>query len=133
MGKVSPTLMVTYVMIFGWLAVLPLWAGVRGWLDLPHLTAAGWGSVLFLGLLCSGVAYAFWYDALAVAGATQVAAFLYLEPIVTVIVAASLIGEAVTWATLVGGAIILVGVWLVNRRETMDVGHRESVDSRREI
>ena len=133
MGKLSPTLMVTYVMIFGWLAVLPLWAGARGWLDLPHLTAAGWGSVLFLGLLCSGVAYAFWYDALAVAGATQVATFLYLEPIVTVIVAASLIGEAVTWATLVGGAIILVGVWLVNRRETVEVRPRERVDSRREI
>jgi len=74
------------------------------------LSLAGWSGVLFLGLSCSGVAYIFWYDALAVAGASQVAAFLYLEPIVTVIVAASLIGEAVTWATLVGGATILIGV-----------------------
>jgi drug/metabolite transporter (DMT)-like permease len=45
-----------------------------------------------------------------------VAAFLYLEPIVTVIVASTLIGERATWATLAGGAIILSGVWLVNRR-----------------
>lgn len=117
MGRVSPTLMMTYVMAFGWLAILPLWASAGGWLDLPRLTAAGWGSLLFLGLLCSGAAYVFWYDALAIAGASQVAAFLYLEPIVTVIVAASLIGEAVTWATLAGGATILIGVWLVNRRE----------------
>jgi drug/metabolite transporter (DMT)-like permease len=123
MGKVTPTLMVTYVMAFGWLAILPLWAGAGGWLDLPRLTAAGWGSLLFLGLLCSGVAYIFWYDALAVAGASQVAAFLYLEPIVTVIVAASLIGEAVTWATLAGGATILIGVWLVNQREAKSKEH----------
>jgi drug/metabolite transporter (DMT)-like permease len=117
MGKITPTLMVTYVMAFGWLAILPFWAGAGGWLDLPRLTATGWGSLLFLGLLCSGAAYIFWYDALAVADASQVAAFLYLEPIVTVIVAASLLGEAVTWATLVGGATILIGVWLVNQRE----------------
>ena len=106
-----------------WLAILPLWAGAGGWLDLPRLTAAGWGSLLFLGLLCSGAAYVFWYDALAAAGASQVAAFLYLEPIVTVIVAASLIGEAVTWATLVGGETILIGVWLVNQREAKSKEH----------
>jgi len=124
MSRVSATLMVTYVMAFGWLVTLPLWAGTGGWLDLPHLTLAGWGSVLFLGLLCSGVAYVFWYDALAVAGASQVAAFLYLEPLVTLVVAASLLGEAVTWATLLGGAIILIGVWLVNQREMPDVGRQ---------
>jgi drug/metabolite transporter (DMT)-like permease len=116
MGKFSPALMMTFVMAFGWLAILPLFAGARGWLELARLTAAGWGGVLFLGLLCSGAAYVFWYDALKVAGASQVAAFLYIEPMVTVVVAASLIGEVVTWATLVGGAIILIGVWLVNRR-----------------
>jgi drug/metabolite transporter (DMT)-like permease len=116
MRKFSPALMMTFVMAFGWLAILPLFAGARGWLELAHLTAAGWGSVLFLGLLCSGAAYVFWYDALKVAGAGQVAAFLYIEPIITVIVAASLIGEVVTWATLVGGVIILIGVWMVNHR-----------------
>jgi drug/metabolite transporter (DMT)-like permease len=114
----SPALMLTYAMAFGWLAILPLFLGARGWLDFPRLTLAGWGGLLFLGVLCSGVAYTFWYDALEVAGASQVAAFLYLEPIVTVIVASTLIGEKATWATLVGGAIILVGVWLVNRAVT---------------
>jgi drug/metabolite transporter (DMT)-like permease len=112
----SPALMLTYVMAFGWLAILPLFLGARGWLDFPRLTVAGWGGILFLGVLCSGAAYTFWYDALEAAGASQVAAFLYLEPIVTVIVAATFIGEKATWATLVGGTIILFGVWLVNRQ-----------------
>ena len=115
-GGVSPGLMLTYVMAFGWLAILPLFLSARGWLDVPRLTVAGWASLLFLGVLCSGVAYTCWYDALEAAGASQVAAFLYLEPIVTVIVASTLIGERVTWATLAGGAIILLGVWLVNRQ-----------------
>jgi drug/metabolite transporter (DMT)-like permease len=118
MRKFSPALMMTFVMLFGWLAILPLFAGARGWLELSRLTAVGWGGVLFLGLLCSGAAYVFWYDALQVAGASQVAAFLYIEPIVTVIVAATLIGEVVRWTTLLGGAIILAGVWLVNQTQT---------------
>jgi drug/metabolite transporter (DMT)-like permease len=40
---------------------------------------------------------------------------LYLEPIVTVVVASTWIGERVTRAALSGGSIILLGVWRVNR------------------
>jgi drug/metabolite transporter (DMT)-like permease len=70
---------------------------------------------------------------LAVAGASQVAAFLYLEPLVTLVVAAWLIGETVTWATLLGGAIILAGVWLVNQREAPARCRATSTEPRREI
>lgn len=129
-SRMSPALMVTYVMAFGWLAILPLFLGARGWLELPRLTAAGWGGLLFLGVLCSGAAYVFWYDALDAAGASQVAAFLYLEPIVTVIVASALIGEKATWATWIGGAVILIGVWLVNRQTAAGTERRAaSVES----
>ncbi len=118
MGRFSPALMLTYVMAFGWLAILPLFLGANRLSDFARLTWAGWGSLLFLGLLCSGVAYIFWYDALKIAGAGQVASFLYIEPLVTLVVASSLIGEKVTWAILAGGPIILAGVWLVNRSGT---------------
>ncbi len=113
--KYPPALMMTYVMGFGWMMVLPLFAAQRGWMQIPGLSVEGWASVLFLGLACSGLAYVFWYDALQKAGASQVASFLYLEPLVTVVVAATWIGERVTWATLIGGGVILLGVWLVNR------------------
>ena len=128
-NRMPSALMVMYVMAFGWLAILPLFLGAQGWLELPRLTTAGWGGILFLGVLCSGAAYVFWYAALDVAGASQVAAFLYIEPIITVIVASSLIGEQATWATWLGGAVILVGVWLVNRQTASarrQVARRES-------
>ena len=115
MGKYPPALMMTYVMGLGWMMVLPLFAAQRGWTQIPGLSVEGWASVLFLGLACSGLAYVFWYDALQETGASQVASFLYLEPLVTVVVAATWIGERVTWATLIGGGVILLGVWLVNR------------------
>lgn len=111
----SPAMTLTCVMTFGWLALVPLFIASDSWAAIPHMTIEGWGSVLFLGILCSGAAYIFWYDALQVTGASQLAAFHYLQPFVTVIVAASLISERMTWITLLGGVIILFGVWLVNR------------------
>jgi len=48
--------------------------------------------------------------------ASQLGVFLYLEPLVTLAVAAVVLGEAVVGAALAGGAIILLGVWLVTRR-----------------
>jgi drug/metabolite transporter (DMT)-like permease len=47
----------------------------------------------------------------------QTGAFLYLEPVVTVIVAALILSERFTLATLLGGGLILAGVWMVNRKK----------------
>jgi len=44
-----------------------------------------------------------------------VVAFLYIEPVVAVIVAAIVLGEPILLASLVGGGVILLGVWMVNR------------------
>jgi drug/metabolite transporter (DMT)-like permease len=72
-------------------------------------------AILFLGIFCSGIAYIFWYDILQVLPVAQTGAFLYLEPIITAIVAAFVIRETLLLATLIGGITILIGVWLVNR------------------
>jgi drug/metabolite transporter (DMT)-like permease len=125
--RYPPALMMMYVIGLGWLMVLPLFAAQRGWTQMPTLSVEGWISVIFLGLACSGLAYVFWYDALLAADASQVASFLYLEPIVTVVVAATWIGERVTWATLIGGGTILLGVWLVNRPAAMSGRSRPDI------
>jgi drug/metabolite transporter (DMT)-like permease len=110
------TRMMFYVMAAGWLfSTGPFLAG-PGLADLARFTLSGWLAVGFLGIFASGLAYIFWYDALQVMPASQLGVFLYLEPLVTVIVAAVLLNEAVVWASLAGGGTILLGVWLVNRR-----------------
>jgi drug/metabolite transporter (DMT)-like permease len=107
--------MMFYVMGMGWLFTTGLFLGGPGVADIGRLTLNGWLGVVFLGVFCSGLAYVFWYDALQTIPTAQLGSFLYLEPLVAVIVAAILLGEALIWASLVGGAIILFGVWLVNR------------------
>jgi drug/metabolite transporter (DMT)-like permease len=108
-------LMMFYVMGFGWLFTSILVFAGSGVGQISALPRDGWSAILFLGIFCSGIAYIFWYDALKVLPVAQTGAFLYFEPMVTVIVAALVIGERVLLATLIGGITILVGVWLVNR------------------
>ena len=111
----SSTLMMFYVMSFGWLFSSILFLTGPGFAQLSQIPWDGWLAILFLGIFCSGIAYIFWYDALKVLPVAQTGAFLYFEPIITVIVAAIIIGEAITVASMLGGLAILFGVWLVNR------------------
>jgi drug/metabolite transporter (DMT)-like permease len=113
--RYQPTIMMTVVMTVGWLMLLPFFAASNGLTQIAHITTAGWAGILFLGVACSGLAYIFWYDVLHAADASSVASFLYLEPIVTVIVASIVLDETIVPATIIGGAIILLGVWLVSR------------------
>lgn len=109
------TRMLFYVMGLGWsFTSLLLFAG-PGLREIGLLTLEGWLAVAFLGVACSGLAYIAWYDALQALPAAQVGAFLYLEPLVAVLVAALLLEEPLLWVSLAGGAIILLGVGLVNR------------------
>jgi drug/metabolite transporter (DMT)-like permease len=113
--KHPATLMMFYVMTFGWLFTSVLFFAGSGVREITAIPLDGWVAIAFLGVFCSGIAYIFWYDALQVLPVAQTGAFLYLEPIITVIVAALLIREAILLATLIGGISIVVGVWLVNR------------------
>ena len=108
--------MMFYVMGFGWLFTSVLFFARPGLAEISQLTHNGWLAVFFLGVACSGLAYIFWYDGLQAIPASQVGAFLYLEPLVAVIVAAIILNEPVLLASLIGGSTILLGVWLVNRK-----------------
>jgi drug/metabolite transporter (DMT)-like permease len=109
--------MMFWVMTAGWLLTTALFFLLGpGPADVTHLSARGWSAVAFLGVACSGLAYVFWYDALRALSSSQAGAFLYIEPLVTVVVAAALLSEKVLPATLAGGGAILLGVWMVSLR-----------------
>ncbi|HOX26088.1 MAG TPA: DMT family transporter [Candidatus Krumholzibacteria bacterium] len=115
LARHEAALMTFHLVAFGWLfSTAALLAG-PGLGELGRLTASGWAGVVFLGVACSGLAYVFWYDALKALPASEMGAFLYLEPLVASGVAAVILGEPLTVAVIAGGTVILGGVWLVNR------------------
>jgi drug/metabolite transporter (DMT)-like permease len=113
--RLGPQRATAGAMLLGWAMLLPPFAAFGGVGELGRLSATGWGAVLFLGLACSGLGYLFWYAALERIEASRVAAFLYLEPLVTVAAAAALLGEPVGATTVLGGLLLLGGVALVQR------------------
>ncbi len=116
LSRIGASRVTAGAMVLGWLMVAPLFLMESGWREWGALSASGWGSVLFLGLGCSGLGYLFWSAALARLEASRVSAFLYLEPLVTLGAAAVVLGETIHAMTVVGGLLVLAGVFLVQLR-----------------
>ena len=101
----------------GWLMLAPFFVREAGWRQWSGLSPTATAALLFLGVGCSGLAYFFWYAALARLDASRVAAFLYLEPLVTCVAAVPILGEPLGAATVIGGLVVLAGVALVQESE----------------
>lgn len=77
--------------------------------------AATW-AVIYLGVFPGAVAYALWSYALARMPASSLSAFLYFQPVNAIIIAWLWLGEVPAPLALIGGAISLAGVVVVNTR-----------------
>jgi drug/metabolite transporter (DMT)-like permease len=129
LSRFSPLVAITPIMIVGCLITLPLTWLKWEWNIFFHLSPSGWMGILFLGVFCSGLAYLFWYSALQKKDSGVVGIYLYLEPLVTLIGAYSLLNEEIQWITLVGGGTILLGVFLATKK-TIDPGRGGRVSER---
>lgn len=78
---------------------------------------ASWLSAVLLGVLCTGVAFVFYYRLIARIGGTRTATVTYLIPLFAVIWAWLLLGEPLTLTMALAGALILAGVGISQQRE----------------
>jgi drug/metabolite transporter (DMT)-like permease len=114
--KSHPSTRLTFwVMTIGWLITSAAFFAQGRTAEIQLLDSRGWWAMVFLGIFTTGLAYIAWFDALSQLPAAQTGAFLFIEPPASMVVAAIVLNEAVTWASLLGGAVILFGVWLVNK------------------
>jgi drug/metabolite transporter (DMT)-like permease len=110
--------MTTWAIAIGWVMLLPVLFATGGLGAYAHLSARTWAALVFLGVGCSGFGYLWWYGALEHLDASQVAAFLYIEPLVTLVAARIVLDEPVHWPAIVGGLLVLAGVSLVQKPTT---------------
>ena len=71
-----------------------------------------WGAVLLMGAFSSALAYVLYFRLIAAVGAVTAATVTFLIPAFAVLWGALLLGEQVTTAMVIGGAVILVGTAL---------------------
>lgn len=74
-------------------------------------------SLLYLGIVCSGIAYVFWNIGIRRVGSRYTTNTIYFIPVITSIFEAILLKNLPNLYTIVGGILVLFGLWLFNRQE----------------
>ena len=86
---------------------------LTGGTHLGALDASGWGFLLLIGLLHTGVAYCMYFSSLAHVSGQEAAVLSYIDPLVAVILSVLVLHEPMSALQLLGGAMIL-GFTLLN-------------------
>lgn len=121
-GKLPPLQITAWAQACATILALPFaaWEIHRfGW---PHINAAGWAGLLFVGIGCMSVGYVAWNYCLARMPASVMAAAMYLHPVVGVVLGIFWLNESLGPAAWVGGALALAGVALTMRSQDGQAG-----------
>ncbi|MFC4308302.1 DMT family transporter [Steroidobacter flavus] len=84
---------------------------------LPPLPPIGWVELLYLGGIASGVAYLLYNASLRHLDASEVGVYTNLIPIVGVLTGVIVLGEPLSARAIVGGLVVMFGVWITSRSE----------------
>jgi drug/metabolite transporter (DMT)-like permease len=112
--RYSALSLTVYAFLFGSLGLLPFLSSSLV-TQAAAMTWQGWGAVLFLAVLPTVVGYVLWYVALEVKTASEISVFLYFIPVLSTIISYFWFNEAITALFVVGGALVIIGLLIVNR------------------
>ena len=117
--KHSP-LLVTAAAIVGstifWIPMAGFDLATNGW----HMPGwQGWLGLLWLALMSTVVAYLAWFKGLEKVEGASAATILFIQPLLGTALAIFLLGEQLLPTTIIGGALILVSVYVISRQEKL--------------
>ncbi|MDT9690966.1 EamA family transporter [Streptomyces sp. P9(2023)] len=104
-----------YEMLAGGLgcAAVGLIRGEQHGLDLAAISTRSWTALAYLIVFGSLIAFTAYAWLLQTAPLSLVATYAYVNPIVAVALGSLILGEALTWPIMLGGAIVVAGVCLI--------------------
>jgi drug/metabolite transporter (DMT)-like permease len=111
----SPLMTILYLFLMMAVIIIPFNLDSETIKSIINLSLISWMWILFLGFFCSGVAYVIWAQALRDMESAKVGAFLYFEPLVTVVAAWFFLNEEITLLMIFSGLLITAGVFIVNK------------------
>ena len=109
LSKHNPMNVTGFVSVFGAIMLFPFaFSGLQGLFSIrnPYLIL----SLLFMGFFATFLGYYLWFDGLKKVSPIRAGTTLYITPFVTVITASYIISEPIEFITLLGGALIIIGL-----------------------
>ncbi|WP_419785989.1 DMT family transporter [Pseudodesulfovibrio sp.] len=115
MRRMPPLTAVTWSCIMGTAMLLPVSLTHGLVADTLNARLIDWGCIFFLGALATSLAYFWYYQAIAIIGASRAGIFINTVPVFAVVMGCVLLGEPVHPSLVTGGAMVIAGVYLTNR------------------
>lgn len=107
----------TLLQFFAAIIILVPYVACTGGIHLAELNGVGWGSLLTVGLIHTGITYCMYFSALKELAGQEAAILSYIDPLMAVLVSVALLGENMTFQQLLGGILIL-GFTLWNEKNS---------------
>ena len=99
------------IFFYGVITAIPFFLMQEKHIDFSVFTRwSVWGHILFLGIICSMVAFILWNEAIKKLGANRASNYLYFSPLITLVASAWFLHEAVSVVGVVGCLLIIGGV-----------------------
>lgn len=107
-------------MLTGLLFITPAMLITNSPLVLPVLSTT-WIAVAWLGLIGSFIAPVFWFRMIYEIGPSRTSMVTYMFPLVGVLLGIIFLGEKLSWQVVVGGLLILAGIYIVNSKRVSNL------------
>ncbi|OPG95978.1 EamA family transporter [Chryseobacterium mucoviscidosis] len=105
------------VFFYGLLFMLPALFLFEFHFDLGRFAnMANLSNLLFLGLGASALCFVTWNRAVNLLGAVKTSVYIYLVPVITLIASALILHERITWITLLGTLLTLLGSFVSEKK-----------------
>jgi len=113
----KPLTALVYTNSCGALGLLPFaaWELAHG-ANVTSSSAAPWLVLIYQAVFTTVIAHLLWNTALAKVKASWAAVFLYITPVVAIVLSWIILGEPLTWPLMLGTALVITGTHLVSRR-----------------
>ncbi|MBR5121468.1 MAG: EamA family transporter [Oscillospiraceae bacterium] len=97
----------TFIQFLSAIVVLVPYVALTSGFTLANLNANGFGNLLIVGLVHTGITYCMYFTALKELPGQKVAILSYIDPLVAVLVSAIWLGEGIKLPQIIGGILIL--------------------------
>ena len=113
-SRYDVTFLTRKVFFYGILTILPVFLITPWQFPLEDFgKPVVWMNLVFLGVIAALICYVLWNIVIRELGALSSANYIYLSPVSTMIASAIFLHEPVTWISVVGSILILLGLFIV--------------------